>query len=277
MTKDDWSKNLSEINGTEDTSCTQIENGTEKNSADEKFYLKKNIGSERDFNQPESENQEGYAQDPGEPESNPQHLSFLDIVYGIIAQPRDTFQYLGRVRPVLAATGFVVILTMFNFLLGLSDLNSINAGFNLQANFSAYLIPMFIIGFLFAIIAWFLNTAAVSLAAQLLGGVGNGPGLLAAFSFALLPMLITAIADFGVKLLGLGSLVAGLINLAGFIWLVTLQIIAVSEIEELSTSRSIVVYFCVPLSIMVSIGVTLGLLVAIMAPWLNQLPSVPFR
>lgn len=199
-------------------------------------------------------------------------LSFLEIVYGVFTQPRDTFRYLAHARPLKEAVGFLLIITLFNFVAGLPDYRAAAMGTDLPIDTSAFIVPLFLIGLVVAFIAWFLNAATVNLVSQLVGGKGNGLGLLCGFSFAMAPVLITGILSSAIQLLPFRSLFTVLISLAGVVWVLILDIIALGEIEQLSTKRSILVYFAVPLSIMVSVLVVVGVAFAALAPWLSQLP-----
>ena len=204
----------------------------------------------------------------------PKHLDFLEIIYGVLVQPGDTFKYLASARPVLQALGFIAVVSLLNFAIGFSNIKSLAADLDLPVSISSLVAPLLLFGLLAAIAGWFLNTAALSLFAQLFGGIGNGPGLLAAFSFAMLPMLITGIFDFGVRLFGLGGFGGEMASLAGFVWVVVLQIIALIEVEQLSTRRAILVYFAVPLSIMVSVLVFVGFGLAFFVPLMGHLSSI---
>jgi len=199
-------------------------------------------------------------------------LSFLEIVYGVLTQPQDTFTYLASARPVMQAAGFLLIITLFKFVAGLKELKALEIGAELPVGGSALLLPLFLLGVIAAFLAWFLNAATISLVSQLFGGKGNGLGLLCGFSFAMVPVLITGIAESLFQFLPLESFFVGLISLAGFIWVIYLDIIAVGKIEQLSTKRAVLVYFAVPLSIIVSVLVLVGVALAVFAPWLSQLP-----
>lgn len=201
-----------------------------------------------------------------------QPLSFLEIVYGVLTHPAETFTYLALARPIKQAAGFLVIITLCNFVAGLQDIRALEFGAELPIEGSAFLVPLFLLGLLGAFLAWFLNTAAISLVSQLFGGRGNGLGLLCGFSFAMVPVLITGIIEFVVQFFPFKPFFMGLISLAGVIWLISLDIIALGQIEQLSTKRAILVYFAVPMSIIVSVLVLVGVAMAVLAPWLSQLP-----
>lgn len=250
---------------------------TERGSADDEEN--RMGGSSGDFvpageeEKPELEN----IPEHGEDSASPIPLSFLEIIYGVMAQPRDTFTYLSGARPLLKALFFVLLATLFDVMVGLGDLDSLETGMGLPVNLSAFLAPLVFVGLIGAFIVWFLNTAAVGLVSQLFGGAGNGTGLFCAFSFGMLPTLITAIAGFGIRLAGLGTFISGAVGFGGFIWAMVLNIMALKEVEQLPTGKAILVYFAVPLSIIVSVLLFMAFTVALLAPWINQLQSVPLK
>lgn len=206
------------------------------------------------------------------PEDTSRPLTFLEIIYGILFQPRETFRYLAGVRPLWQAAVFLAFAALFHGLIDLRGVRALEIKAGFPADTSVYLVPLLVLGLMGAFLTWFFGTSAIGLVSQLFGGAGNGPGLLCAFSFALLPGLITGIVEFGTGFLPLSQVFAGIVELVGVIWLISLQVIALAEIEGLSTGRAILVYFAVPLSIMVSVSVLVGAAFAVLAPYLSQLP-----
>jgi hypothetical protein len=203
-------------------------------------------------------------------------VGFLDLIYGTLAQPRDTFRYLADARPVFQSVIFVLLVTLFNYSVGFREMNTFDAGLSLGVDVSALLGPFFVLGLVITLMAWFFTTAVVNLISQMFGGVGNGPGLLAAFGFAMLPILITSIFDFGITFLGLGAFIGGLVSLAGFIWTAVLHVLAVREVEQLSLGRAVAAYFIFPLSIIAILILLIVITIAVMGPLFNQLP-IPLR
>ena len=100
--------------------------------------------------------------------------------------------------------------------------------------------------------------------------------MLAAFGFAMLPVLITTIIDFCIGFLGLGAFLGALAGLAGVIWAVILNVLAVSEVEQLSLGRSVAAYFIFPLSIIVIFILFIAFTIAVIGPFFGQLP-LPLR
>ena len=203
-------------------------------------------------------------------------VGFLDLIYGTLTQPVDTFSYLADARPVFQSLIFVLLVTLFNYSVGFREMNTFDAGLLLGVDVSALLGPFFLLGLLITLMAWFFTTAVVNLISQMFGGAGNGPGLLAAFGFAMLPMLITSIFDFGITFLNLGAFIGGLVSLAGFIWTAVLHVLAVREVEQLSLGRAVAAYFIFPLSIIAILILLIVITIAVMGPLFNQLP-IPLR
>jgi len=123
-----------------------------------------------------------------------------------------------------------------------------------------------------ALAAWFINTGIINLVVQFFGGAGNGIGLLVCFGYSQLPLVMVTIATFVFRYLGLGGIVTGLAELAGFIWMIVLQVIAVSEVEDMSTGRAVLVYLIPAVIVIVVLILLCILLLAVMAPLLSDFP-----
>lgn len=210
---------------------------------------------------------------PGDTGDSQSPMGFLEIIYGVIAEPKVTFRYLGSARPLLQAVALMIIVTLFDVVTGAGELRELPQAMNISADLSGLLVPLAVLALIFAVIGWFVNAATIGLFSQLLGGAGNGIGLLSAYAFASLPMLLTSILGFGINVLGLGGFLAGLANVAGVIWTFVLQIWAVREIEGLSLGRSILAYFAFPLAILVLVIILVVFAVVALGPFIGQLSN----
>lgn len=215
----------------------------------------------------------------GDQEPKPVSMSFLEIIYGVLAEPKATFRYLGTAKPFLKAAVFVILLALFNFLLGAGELSKQlkEAGSSLPfggVDMSGFVGIFAVMAVFYSLMGWFTFSAIVSLFAQLWGGKGNGKGLLSAFAFGFLPMMISAILEFGGNAIGLGAFFKVLVSLAGLIWMIVLQIWAVREIEELSLGRSCLAYFAFPVIIIVVLIVFFVLFIASFGPLLQQFSTM---
>lgn len=199
-------------------------------------------------------------------------LDFLELIYGVLVQPLETFKYMAEKPPIVQALAFLFIGILVNFLVNAGELRSLPAEAGLPSGFAVALMPLFLVGLVAALLAWFINAATVTLISQLFGGAGNGPGLLSAFSFATLPFLIAGILQYLIGIIVPGPFLVSIIGSAGLIWFIYLNIVALQTIEHLSRGRAMLVYFAVPLSIMVSVIVFAVVMIAVFAPFISTLP-----
>lgn len=225
---------------------------------------------------PDRESTESDALDKGEAvlnsDSPSRTLDFLELIYGVLVQPRETFKYVGQKPPIVQALAFLFIGILVNFLVNAGELRTLPAEAGLPSSFAAALMPLFLVGLVAALLAWFINAATVTLISQLFGGAGNGPGLLAAFSFATLPFLIAGILQYLIGIIVPGPFLVSIIGSAGLIWFIYLNIVALQTIEHLSRGRAMLVYFAVPLSIMVSVIVFAVAMISVFAPLIGTFP-----
>lgn len=199
-------------------------------------------------------------------------LDFLELIYGVMVQPGETFSYMAEARPLIQSLAFLFTAVIVNFIVNLGNLNSLPAELPVPINLSGILLPLFLIGLLSALIFWFIQTGTINLVSQLFGGVGNGLGLLCAFAFTTLPFMIVGILESLIRLFSSAVFLTGAIGLAGFIWFIVLNVLALEEIEHLSRGRAILVYFAVPLSIIVSVFIFIIVMIGVFAPVIPQLP-----
>jgi len=199
-------------------------------------------------------------------------MGFLEAIYGVIFEPRGTFGFIGRKKPLLWAFGLFAGVFLFNYLVNMAGLDAakLSPFYRILPSFAAL---FFVIGIVLAFAAWFLNAAVINLMAQFFGGNGNGIGLFAAFAFAEIPLVITSILVFVVKSVGLSGVTTTLVELAGGVWTLVLQVLAVSEVQEIPVGRAVLVYL-VPIAIIIGIVLLIGgLIMTILAPFLNNLPE----
>jgi len=199
-------------------------------------------------------------------------MGFLETVYGVLFEPRTTFKFLGGKKPLTWALIVFCGVFLFNYLVGFgSGAYGANTP-GVDKLLSNFTVLFFFVGLAVALAAWFINTAIINLVVQFFGGVGNGIGLLICFGYSQLPLVIVTIATFIFRYVGMGNVVTGLVELAGFIWMVVLQVIAVSEVEDVSTGRAVLIYL-IPAVVVIGVLVLLGvMLVAVTAPLLSDFP-----
>ena len=96
--------------------------------------------------------------------------------------------------------------------------------------------------------------------------------LFTALSFTQLPLIITSILGFALRLFQASAL-TGFIQFIGGIWVLALQVIAVSEIQRISTGRAILVYLA-PIGFLAALALLVGAaFLAMLGPVMEGLPS----
>ncbi|HPZ42748.1 MAG TPA: Yip1 family protein [Bacillota bacterium] len=211
-----------------------------------------------DFSGPEQEQGQSFAaggaehlpagtgQEDGE-EPGP---GFLELVYGVFFEPRSTMQKVAH-RPPLGQA--VLLVTILN-LLGTGawfvaaarvlerELNVTSLGLfgpSLQALLPLGAVTVFLWGYF----KWFAYSALLSLAAEVLGGLGSARGVMAASGLASLPAVLLVpvqLLTFGAGSESLAvNMFSGLAGLAVAIWILVLNTIGVREVHSLSTGRSL--------------------------------------
>ena len=180
------------------------------------------------------------------PPDHPEPFSFFDAVYGVFFSPRETFRKIGEKRPVLTSAVLVCALSVINFLAGIGGMKSSVFHGHHTPPFEALEAGVAVMAVLVAVVSlfvWFLFSASISLFSQMLGGAGNGLGLLSVLSFAQVPELILVPFRFLLQRFSSGWILMAPVGLAGFIWVLVLNIMAVKEVEGLSTGRAVLAYF----------------------------------
>jgi len=114
------------------------------------------------------------------------------------------------------------------------------------------------------------------LISQFFGGNGNGIGLFAALAFAELPLAVSGIFVSAVYILGLKSFAAQFFQLLGGIWTVVLQVLAVSEVQEISLGRAVLVCLIPLAAIFCAVLLLMGILLYALSPLLHNLPNTLF-
>ena len=185
-----------------------------------------------------------------EPELNKdsEELNLVDILYGTVAAPSETFSKLGKNPPVLKSVFIVIAIYVFMWLLSLSDLR--NTGLEIMNDFGQVpgqlllgnvLAVAAIFGVIFAVLIWFIVSGSLSLWASLLGGQDNAKGLLVCYGFAMIPSVFSGILQTLTNLAGLHVSMNWLVGILVFIWIIYLQMVAVRETQGLSTGLSLFV------------------------------------
>lgn len=207
--------------------------------------------------------------------------SLVELLYGIITQPGEVFRQLAKTPKVLWGLLVFYGVNLFDFVLGYAlarpELTNIPPGLPLQLVgviptlarnlFLAFLIFIFF----FSGAMWFVASGVFSLLAQLLGGNGNGKGLLSAMGFAVVPGLFSALVEAVVSLLGLPRFISMVTALGVGIWILVLQVLAIRDTQSISGGRAALVFF-LPLIVLFIAGmVIMAVLVSSLLPLIKAM------
>ncbi len=202
---------------------------------------------------------------------------FLELVYGVLFEPRRTMKRVAEKPPLGLAVLIVTVLSLFGTLTGLfiilrffeqSLLGTVAGGFIPGGRGIVILIA--VLGLLVGYARWFGYSAVMHLVADLLGGRGCARGVFAVAGLATLPSIL----KFPVQILaywyGMESLAAsaaaGLAGLAAGIWSFIILVIGINQVHGLSTGRSVLVVIAPVLALIILVFLTiLSILVLIMA------------
>ncbi|KUK11150.1 MAG: Uncharacterized protein XD50_0595 [Clostridia bacterium 41_269] len=201
------------------------------------------------------------------------NMDFLETIYGVIFTPRSAFKFIGMKKPMFWSVGLFICIFLFNFIISMWG---VYQEFHPLERMPSFSLGFLVLGMIFVFAAWFLNTAVINLISQFFGGNGNGIGLFAAFAFAEIPLAVTGIFAAGAYFFGLQGYVAQFFQLLGGIWSVVLQVIAVSEVQELSLSRAVLVCILPLAAVFCAVLLLLGTFLFTIAPLLRSLPNTLF-
>lgn len=159
---------------------------------------------------------------------------FLDLVEGVIMHPKKTLRETARNKAVTSAIGLYLLVLFFSFSAQIVA-NGQKLGHLLIG------LPFFLI---MMVVALFFYTAILQMASEFLGGKGKGIELFIALALANVPYLFAAPVAL-LERVGIPFLtgIAALINLGLFIWSLGLNVLAIREIEEFSTGKSLFLIF----------------------------------
>lgn len=182
-------------------------------------------------------------------ENEEEKLSFIEILYGTVAAPSDTFAKLAKNPGVAYSIITVLAIYLSIWFLNLSELRNAQFGNVIIEEFgevstqllSNMIILMGIYGLIFAFLTWFLVSGTLNLWASLLGGKGNGKALFACYGFAMLPSLFSEVLQTVINLFRLPGVINWVIVILSFIWILYLQMVSVRTTQGLTTTTSLFV------------------------------------
>lgn len=196
-------------------------------------------------------------------------LGFLEIIYGILFEPVKTLKRVAQRPPLTFALLLVTILGVAGVIMWLITISRVlnqAGGPSVVGNFSLAARPLLALGaviiFLWSYIKWFSYSAFISLAAEMLGGVGRARGVAAAVGLSLIPtILIIPVQLLNYYLASTAFLL--IIVLLVWIWVTVLMVIGIREVHSLSTSRALLAVLSPILVLVVFAGLLLAGLVAV--------------
>ncbi|NPV26727.1 MAG: hypothetical protein HPY81_04530 [Firmicutes bacterium] len=204
----------------------------------------------------------------------------LDILYGILFQPVQTLRYVGQTRPIglafLVVLGVQLFTWSVNTSLGAQTAWPGRVPPGLPPHLSTYFPEMLhrltvaggLIWLVMTLFFWFFVAAVFNLLAEFLGGQSNGRGMFAAVGLAGLPGILVPPLRL-LKHLGFPSWLFIFLTVAVSLWIIALYILAIREVNGLSTARAVVV-FVTPLAALLGLVILIVITMAVL-----MLPFLP--
>lgn len=204
---------------------------------------------------------------------------FLELVYGILFEPGKTLHRVAQRPSFNIALALVTALSLAGVLLWLLIVSQAMGQLADSVAWSFFpdaVKPILALGavimFLLGYVKWLGYSALVSLAAELLGGVGRGRDVAAMAGLALIPTILLIPAQF--LNLYLGAEVFMLIGVpVVWVWVAVLLVMGVKESHRLSTGRALLAVISPVIILMVLLGLMITGLVTAAVMFSGYLPG----
>lgn len=205
-------------------------------------------------------------------------LRWLDLLYGVLFQPGSTFAALAAGRELRQGLTVFILVQFFNLYLQVvltgKDLllrSPQGLPFWLAPEQMAHLAAVggavvVLLGMLASCVGLFVGAGVYNLTAELLGGKGNGRGVLVGHSLAVLPVVLGFPVRYVVHLFSLPVVIMSLVSFLLWIWVVVLKIMVLQRSCSLSQGRAAAAYFLPWLVLMVAVILVVGGSLAALAP-----------
>lgn len=210
-------------------------------------------------------------------------LGWVDLLYGVIAQPSATFR--------IAAGGGYLRFSLLAFLLVQVVNWYLQIAFTARGTLAESLareipslapaeitrvivdlgILLAVMGVIASFIFLFLGAGIFNLLAEILNGKGNARGLLAVLALTELPLVLGAPVQFLSFTLSWPSQVVTATSLGLWLWTAVLKVAAIRESTGLSTARAAAVYLIPWGAFLLILTTALVGVVVTIAPWLGEL------
>ncbi|MDA8212242.1 MAG: Yip1 family protein [Clostridia bacterium] len=220
----------------------------------------------------------------------PKDLTFVELCYGILFQPRETFSRMVENPPVFYAflilTGVIILQNLVEVIVGipssLAQMNRMPGGIprEMQAIFSVLSQPGFgilagVLGLVFGLFWWFINSAILHLLAELFGGKGKGMGVMAVTGASLLPgILLIPVQVLIYALDGPQWVVTLLAVIIAIYTYIILPILGIALVHRFGTGRAIATVLTPWGVFILSIILFIGTMVAMMGMLMPMLQGI---
>lgn len=198
-----------------------------------------------------------------------QQMGFLELIYGILFDPADTFKKVAEAPPIgLSILIFSLVNITAIFMSFLTFFHLLNKSLPVgRANLTAIILLVVFFGLLAKFCNWLLSTSVFHLLAELLGGRGSVKGLLAIVGLSYLPFIFLAPVELLLLIWGLNSVVIVLViilNLLIFVWWLALMVLGVRQEYCFSAGSALAAVF-LPISPFILILLLPAFLITIVA------------
>ena len=191
-------------------------------------------------------------------------MTIVELLYGIMFEPRPTLQYISEKKPLAWGLTVYLIVLIFNavFARGINYISPKDAVALLDELLWIYLVT----GALFSIVVLFLLTGLFSLLSDLFYGHSNSSGLLACLCFASVPGVLGPPLQYSALLTG-ASYIGTISSVIISVWVLVLQIMALKEALALRTGQAINLFIMPFILAIIVIGVIIIVIVSTLFPW----------
>lgn len=185
-------------------------------------------------------------------------MSFTEIIYGVFFQPVNTFRYLKEAKPLAFSIITFTIVVILSVIIGQGEmyLDTEMKSLGLPSHMFGM---MYVLAALFSFVMLFISAGLYALIADIIYDKNNAKGLLVCLALASLPGLLGAAFSYVFALAGMGWLGTILSMITG-IWVIVLQVLALREALELTTSGALLVFF-IPLLALAVLAVLIVIII----------------
>lgn len=179
-------------------------------------------------------------------------MNLTEIIYGVLFSPAATLKVLSKSKPWLAGVIIFLVVLSFNMMVnrGIAFIDPLEQALPIPAGFTWI---GAVIGVVISVIMLFVMAGIYSLLGEIIYQNANASGLLTSLSFSSIPGILGPPLQYIAILLGLAPL-SNLISFVIAMWLIVLQIIAIRESLELTTSQALVLFIIPIITIVILIG-----------------------